>query len=553
MPYYRHLKTVDPMVDLGPEYTAYASMVEARKGLDPKTETVTFIASAGEKEVWTTRETDRYGSDYIRVPWITASRCYYTASLPETVRYHFPHLSIKTPGLVAYTKNDEHGVQDRQTAVKPGRYLEEFFKDRFTSEQIAFYIEQCKATTSDLQIARSESDIVAIYSKKDCGFSSCMQFKHSVEYDFQTATENGYRKHPVAVYGDSDLAVAYMGDIAGKITARCVIWPDKKKYTRVYGDATLQQILRGNGYTHTTSLIGARVRYIRSGSGVILPYIDGLSCASRDGDWIILDNEGDYQCDHTSGYGCDAQDDSHDDDSDYGDDDNDYTCERCNESYAYGSMTSGEANYHHCDDCLASRMLCDHCDRRGWFDTETTSAGAEWCQSCVDAALLTCEQERMIIQTGTGLCLEPCGNQWVPEIEFTADETTDRARLHVAHLCRDCAEFKQTCTHCGHLFSDLMDRCPTCDRAVRCESTRNLEFIPGESPIDGSIWWQAKDRTGGYWAWVHGASCHVPRHDLPRIRPNSSNFTPESMDAMDSYYDRVPDPRIALRQTESTF
>src|SRR4051812_6138886 len=85
-------------------------------------ETVTFIASDEQKMQWRTRETDRfYGYDtenkYERTPW------HYEA---WSNRDHYCHVSLKNPGMIAYTPDDEHGVQDRQIRLTPGRYLARF-------------------------------------------------------------------------------------------------------------------------------------------------------------------------------------------------------------------------------------------------------------------------------------------------------------------------------------------------------------------------------------------------------------------------------------------
>ncbi len=470
MPYWLHLKDTDPEMT----GTPFDSMVDARKDIDPKTQTVTFVASFDERESWQNREITRFDSgDYLPTPWAQDINRAYGApySWPVAVKFHYAHRSIQDPGMIAYTKNDEHGINDRQTRVAPGRYLTEYFKDFFTPEQIAELSNRCKAETLDLQIARSEADIVAIYSRKDCGFSSCMQLKRSPEYDFQHAVERGDRKHPAAVYGDSDLGVAYLGDIATKITARAVVWPDKKRYTRVYGDATLTNILRANGYTQG-ALLGARVHYIESGEGVIMPYIDGVSNASQDdsdgsGQWVVLDDNGDLECQNTTGYG-DGSEDPSARDEDNEDDDDRYTCERCSDRFEYRRGRSTE----YCPDCFDSRELCSVCDEWSWQDHTALNGGGQICETCLDRQTVTCAgmvtvERSQADNTGAGAVVQ-CDETWHEQIEFTPDEQAVRDTNGVSTLCRSCAEHKQLCKHCAQTFDVEHMACDHCGLSVRC-------------------------------------------------------------------------------------
>jgi hypothetical protein len=568
MPYYRHLKTAEPETG-----TPFDNMPSARDGIGPD-EKVTFIASEDEQFQWTEREQRRfYDGLYVATPWAkhlgysywdTGSKDYGRSGANPAVSLHYAHLSVSSPGLVAYTKSIEHGVQDRQTRVKPGKYLEEFYKDRFTPDEIAEFIAQCKAEHLALQLATSTEDIVAIYSRKDLGFSSCMQFKRSPEYPFQRPTENGEREHPCAVYGGSDLAVAYLGDIDGKLTARSVVWPDQKVYTRVYGDETLTAILKANGYEHGT-LRNAKVRAIRYNGDWILPYVDGLSYAevSADKKWIVL-GSGPLSCDNTSGYGGHTTDDEPEEDHDY--DDDDLTCDHCGDRYSYGSQRHGALNHTWCDDCIDGSTVCAECDTRTWDDT-TTVDGDEWCDDCLARAEVQCTHEAISLKSvgATYSSLVQCAETWVNQLEFTEDERDEREALGVSDLCRTHAEHVQKCKHCGHLFNVESTACSACGLAIKCEHTPRFAFADVAdvimesiaasdatdlealtSPIDGSLWWTSTDD-----------SRHIPRStywvlfangDTYYTDDNGHTFNESTFDTLDdsALFVRVADPRLSL-------
>lgn len=550
MPYYRHLKTEQP--EQGTEFTDPSV---ARRDLDPKTHTVSFVASEYEKETWRAREIRKFNSgEYLAVPWIAViNSTFRRYDLPDTVIDHYPHLSSKFPGLIAYTKSEEHGVLDRQTAVKPGKYIEEFLKDSFTPAQIADYIAQCKSDAFELKIARSEADIVAIYSQKDCGFTSCMQSKHSPEYNWQRPTEAGDRLHPVAVYGDSDLGVAYLGDIQTKIKARAVVWPDQKIFTRAYGDInTLKHVLRANGYTEG-SLVGSRVCRLTDPKGVIMPYIDGVTQASEDGQWIVLDDEGKLSCDNTEGYAQSTSDRAyHDDDDDDGD--YDYTCDHCEQGYHYDHQNNGRLNRTWCDSCIDSSQVCQHCERRRWNEDWTRVEGVLTCERCLENMQSTCEHDVSRLRGGVSntTTIESCGEVWVEALEFEPLEQDERDRLGVSHLCRTCAEHKQVCKACGSLFDSEATACDLCGQAIYCPYTSDLLNFSQTAPhdaisqswlpvaADGSLWWIAADLNAphaGHWVkFADGRTCYTP--DCGQTL-SGSHF--DSLDC--EGFRRVPDPR----------
>src|ERR1700685_2661684 len=129
MPYFVHprdlpIEGVKDLIAAEPEhYPHYDSKTDAHEfSIGKKGMIISFIPSQDENRTWQRREEMRFTEgSYVHVPWGPISRY----SEPEMFR-RYPHLSVKHPGLIAYTKDEEHGLLDRQTAVRPGRFIEQF-------------------------------------------------------------------------------------------------------------------------------------------------------------------------------------------------------------------------------------------------------------------------------------------------------------------------------------------------------------------------------------------------------------------------------------------
>lgn len=550
MPYYRHPKSAEEHTI--PNHPAFASMAEARKDIDPKTEIVTFIASDDENETWIQRERDRfYEGTYLPVPWLEDCGVYWYRSYDRSpLLLLYPHLSVKSPGLIAYTQSPEHGYLDRQTPIKPGRFLEQFHKDDYTAEQIADFIARCGPDSTGFKLATSEKDIVALYSiKNNSAIQSCMQSKRSPEYSWQRPFERGYRPHPCAVYGDSDLAVAYLGEIPHNVLSRCVVWPRRKLWSRIYGNqAKMRHALTLAGYTQGWPE-GARVRALHNGQDIIMPYIDGIDDAdydSEDRNWIIL-GDGDIGTQHTTGYGSSRDDESDDDDDDGENDDLDRECEHCGGAYSSGSQGSGYLNERWCDDCLDRREHCAHCNQDSWRHHETVN-NVQWCDNCVDAATSHCPADVQTLGVNTRV-LRTCDESWL-ECTLTDLEQSSRAARHVSHLCPKHSADVQQCLHCQTIFDALDTACSVCGLAVRCTQTLDLLVFAVEPlPIgaDGSLWWTENPHQrivclGTYWVkWAGGVTQYTcaPFTDFSKSHYNTLDNC--------SDFVRVPDPRMVSR------
>ena len=480
MPYWRHLKSSEP--ECG---DPFGSVQEAREGIDPKTHVVTFVATEDEQREWTQRERDRfYQNEYISVPWVDTR--YYRwsdARTPSVAQEHYPHLSLKFPGLIAYTKSVEHGVNDRQTRIKPGKYLAEFYTNVFSAIEIEDYIARCKAENMSLKIARDADTIARVYIN---GPNSCMG---GSEAKRKGSPFTGVDTHPTRVYGDSDLAVAYMGDPETRVTARAVIWPEKQAFSRIYGDITLGQLLRNEGYDRG-SFDGATIQAIRVRGSLLMPYIDSKYSepgsasgmyALQNGDKLVLSDEsrrGAVSCAETDGY----VGNRNEDEDDHEDENNRYMrcCDHCNAEYD----SDRERTDYFCQSCEDERYVCNRCDRTLFDDSTSMQNGELWCDRCVEDATVTCSHTWILNHTrddsaGAG-SVASCDTEFVPDLEFSQDELERRERMHVETMCRDHAEGMQVCQNadCSQLFHDTEPVCPHCAMPVRCEHTADLWQTP---------------------------------------------------------------------------
>lgn len=394
---------------------------------------VKFYADEKERDDWRVRERQRFASgEYILPPW----RDLESSTLREL---HFVHLSRKTPGMVAYTVSEEHGVRDRQTTIRPGRYLSQFYPN-MPKEKIDRFCGMCSIDSLELQVTNEPDDIVAGYTARNAP-DSCMS--HSIESYSGDC-------HPVAVYGGagSDLALAYIGSIKEQhIRARAIVWPSHKLYSRVYGDRHLLiAALERDGWSEG-EMDGAKIRAIRSGSGWIMPYVDNIeNCElSRNGQSFIL-GDGRYSCGETCGYVREKRDP-------------DFTCERCETDCYDGECENVLDDGSYCDGCYDRvARTCHECDTTFDRNRETfTTIRRDHvvCSSCARDAERTCNREE-------------CDDTWYDGDNLEHGANDD--------LCSDCADTFEYCPHCSDLTEKDSETCDECAEPIvrRCEHTADL-------------------------------------------------------------------------------
>ncbi len=430
----------------------YATRATAARHLKPK-QRIDFVPTPEQVTIWREREQNRFDTGrYADVPW------HVTTSLR-----HYAHMSVETPGHIAYTKDDEAGIADKQTRVKPGKYLAEFYSPRFSQAQIADYIAQCAAyATGVYGVAFTQADITAIYNVTS-GPDSCMRRKRKAEYDWQHLLDDGELPcHPCATYAGPDLAVAYVGKL-GEISQRAVIWPDKKQYTRIYGTGPLQLLLQRDGYSKVDALDGARLTAVPFRDGYVVPYMDGCAYGGLDdkGRYIIVSpDNGDLALDHVNGHTANYERDEPDAEPET------HECQNC------GNECDADNTY--CDSCADERWTCEGCGS-DYFDSDYTCMESEhlYCSDCIEQLTLSCYAE-------------DCENTWIENEEFTYRERTNRRHVGHTGLCRSCA---------AQRAADEDTDTP--------DETETEAVSPSVEPVrlSGTGWWRSTIPGGpeGYW------------------------------------------------------
>lgn len=226
------------------------------------------------------RETLRLLSGvYVDVPWSTEL---------APIEGHYVHIDMSQPGQVRFTADERKGAAFIRVTTRAGRYLTKYYP-ALSKTDVERY-QALLATLGTLQTAKTADEIEKVYTN---GPRSCMSHKRS---SYSSSV------HPVRVYGDSDLQLAYIQNGPDSYSARALIWPDKKRYGRVYGDISrLTAMLEANGYVKG-DFHGARIRAIEEGQGYVMPYVDDAAGADyAGGGWLRLSSHGDLDTKTTDG------------------------------------------------------------------------------------------------------------------------------------------------------------------------------------------------------------------------------------------------------------
>ena len=273
--------------DANDAYDAACSTVEPEDGdHDKRNDQLTQLAMKfiPEDLFWMWRENDRFRAALYSPPVFLSQlrslvqRDEYEQSIELAKRikslwWHFPHISLDEPHMVAYTPSPEYGVRDRQVRTKVGRYLQQFYGEFLTPEHIRMMANGVKAVEIEFS-GSSSADIRAAYLRagRD-GVTSCMT--HSV-CNYETCGDF----HPVDAYGNGDWRVALLMDtVMGEISARALVNHKHSCFVRTYGREanTLQDRLEEHGYAFRRSWPeGSELLLIRDDDGnVVAPYLDG--------------------------------------------------------------------------------------------------------------------------------------------------------------------------------------------------------------------------------------------------------------------------------------
>lgn len=212
---------------------------------------------------------------------------------------HFAHVSLSDPMMIAFTKNDEMGLADRQTRMSPEAYLTRYWHDLLNDEDIASLVELHNETyaAGTFQLATTPDEIEHVYTVYDESCegvnSSCMRYP---KWEFS--------EHPCRVYGAGDLAIAYLTNDKGETTHRALCWPEKKLYSRMYGRGDKLHVrLKAAGYSKSRyysqsnpAMEGARILKIPAENCkpdvYVMPYFDEPGCIKPSGEYFEIVSEG---------------------------------------------------------------------------------------------------------------------------------------------------------------------------------------------------------------------------------------------------------------------
>jgi len=317
---------------------------------------------------WRERERARFVSgEYTPVPWV--HDIHYIPILD-----HFAHVSQNDPALLAYTPNESYGERDRQSSIRPGRYLSKYYP-RFSGPVRSSFVAKWRGGEIPLYIAVTREEIARVYQT---GPSSCM-----------SGAWEQFPCHPVEAYAAGDVGVAYITDGKEKtdcVSARTIVkLDDSVALPPRYGDyLLLEEVLRRHGYRlgTNTDFAGTRLLKLEYGTGTyIVPFVDfgytgwvgeeyiyvsgkRPSCVEVGAECVSLDS--------TAGLVGNV--------------------EWCGECEAV--LRAGESETGYCDDCLEYLIFCTRCGERlepTWdFCMESPSTGNCYCHHCYTTNWVTC-------------------------------------------------------------------------------------------------------------------------------------------------------------------
>lgn len=384
---------------------------------------------------WTERENARFHDQTYKHP-VWAGESFWTLSFYNSgpAASHYAHVALGDPRMIAFTENAEKGEADRQTRMKPGKYLKKFFGDVLSDKKIAFYAEWWTKgdrpvgdAATRLRFAETEEDIIGVYERP--GPSSCMKDMDCVR-----------------VYAAGDLQVAYLVDEDDEdvVAARALCWPAKEVFGRFYPEdgegETLFAALRAKGWTSiredSSAFEGARLlKEEGDDGGWVMPYLDHSYGVRDAGDHFVMSRKNyEIYCDSTSGEidGPDRSD-----------------CDEC------GARVLSEDTY-----TVHSGV------GRGWAGRGLIGTGEmTWCESCYENGSFYCDALNENFDSATVESVEVGDETWAlpyaQENALCCDKTGEWFRPDDAVSMEDGETWSQdafadhgfTCAHDGENYS----------------------------------------------------------------------------------------------------
>lgn len=200
--------------------------------------------------------------------------------------------------FVAFAENEDKQKRDVFTRMKYGKYLTKYHPEIENEEvkRLVAEFEYKYGAPPELKIGETAEDFV--HAIKDGPGDSCQadRFYSGDRFNFAG------HEHPAVCYASGDIAVAWIEDSVGRVTARALINKERKRHSRPYGDVErIDRLLADAGYEKRSgALIGCRLEVIenQNGCGWLMPYVDAgtssgggsLYAEQNDGYWWLNDN-----------------------------------------------------------------------------------------------------------------------------------------------------------------------------------------------------------------------------------------------------------------------
>ena len=235
---------------------------------------------------------------------------------------HQTHVSEKDPTLLAYTQSMDKLMRGIQTQIRPGRYLQQFYGDVLTPEQIKYWAERqvtSGLSAYDMHVLNNNDPQWAGNKHKLKNLWRAMYARCLVDYSCmrgETAPRvyglpgNGLGLVTWTRRGEGDPFVDDSVQPYGRAIVR--FDRDKPEFNRVFPfagedssmhESALQSWLEGAGYAHTKTLEGIRIDREDSDHGPLCPYIDGYAQRVDVYDkYLLITESGEYDACNTSGH-----------------------------------------------------------------------------------------------------------------------------------------------------------------------------------------------------------------------------------------------------------
>lgn len=370
---------------------------------------------------WRTRESERFANgDYERVPWSGQS---WFNNHPQYGDLHYPHISVESDAcLVAFTSDEDKGENDRQTTMKPRRYLQKFFKEYLMGDAYGYGEQDANSIIEDFatrfEVAVAKPTPFFAFDRYHIRLIFELSH-HTVARSCMTHGVDSYSTgsiHPTEVYGAGDIAVAYLIDPSDKehkkVIARALVYWDKKIFSRVYptnGDNGWDRKLKGalidRGFKKG-NLVGARLLCEENNSGdIICPYLDGISSVhvNEYSRFMIIEHDGEARAENTNGllntvtFYCESCSNDMEGEPNHSDSNGNDICQGCYDEYYFYCECCNETAYYEgseevdgettCADCVSQHaFFCNDCNTYYPNDEHAGKRNDEdVCNGCVNS------------------------------------------------------------------------------------------------------------------------------------------------------------------------